>query len=80
MFSDFFYEDMREIVCMKKLRFLFFNRWSSDEVRLGLGKGWLIFKNVFVLLKIVICIIEIYFDGGSSVVLLWYVYRIICSY
>lgn len=33
--SDPSYEDMREIVCIKKLRPSFPNRWSSDEVRLG---------------------------------------------
>jgi hypothetical protein len=32
--SDPSYEDMREIVCIKKLRPSFPNRWSSDEVRL----------------------------------------------
>ena len=32
--SDPSYEDMREIVCLKRLRPSFPNRWSSDEVRL----------------------------------------------
>lgn len=36
--SDPSYEDMREIVCIKKLRPSFPNRWSSDEVRPGLGE------------------------------------------
>lgn len=31
--SDPSYEDMREIVCLKKLRPSFPNRWTSDEVR-----------------------------------------------
>lgn len=30
--SDPSYEDMREIVCIKRLRPSFPNRWSSDEV------------------------------------------------
>lgn len=40
--SDPSYEDMREIVCIKKLRPSFPNRWSSDEVRLAvtLSPGW----------------------------------------
>lgn len=38
--SDPSYEDMREIVCIKKLRPSFPNRWSSDEVRLQVTRGY----------------------------------------
>lgn len=33
--TDPSYEDMREVVCIKKLRPSFPNRWSSDEVIYG---------------------------------------------
>jgi len=36
--SDPSYEDMREIVCIKKLRPSFPNRWSSDECLRQMGK------------------------------------------
>ncbi|GAB1288179.1 Bone morphogenetic protein receptor type-1B [Apodemus speciosus] len=38
--SDPSYEDMREIVCMKKLRPSFPNRWSSDEVSQADGEAY----------------------------------------
>lgn len=31
--SDPSYEDMREVVCVKRLRPIVSNRWNSDEVR-----------------------------------------------
>lgn len=31
--TDPSYEDMREVVCIKRLRPSFPNRWSSDEVK-----------------------------------------------
>lgn len=37
--SDPSYEDMREVVCVKRLRPIVSNRWNSDEVSGGLSRG-----------------------------------------
>lgn len=36
--SDPSYEDMREVVCVKRLRPVVSNRWNSDEVSMLKGK------------------------------------------
>lgn len=38
--NDPSYEDMREVVCVKRLRPVVSNRWNSDEVSLFINMGW----------------------------------------
>lgn len=41
--NDPSYEDMREVVCVKRLRPVVSNRWNSDEVSLFIRMGIFVF-------------------------------------